>query len=351
MGEKKKVEVKDLSRPTLYVPENFRLSPTALWTKKKCGQMFFYKYVKKIRPVKESCNLLRGRVVHRVMQLWLMGMVLPSHKEWFNMPARQAVNKVLNEYAKEEKSDNIYEIIQSKYEFPHDPRGFFTWQQFLDQMVAAVGALKDYVKVKGIKPVFINNMPAIECDVTYDMSWGDTIYDTTENKATSIKNIIDLVGIEDDSSVYIYDWKIGLRRYATKHGISSIDINDAMISYARSAQVLHGVFEHWPIEVKVVRAVVNKKGERSEKATVKVGEVVVVGVDEYIRKIEQREFFAFMEESAMHSQDIKNMRLIRNKNEMCITSCEYAKICLRGELSGYNQLVDVDDIDYGEEDE
>jgi len=331
-------EIIDLSRPETFYPIHFHLSPTMLSTSKSCGQKFFYKYVKRIKPLKESASLLRGRVVHRAMQLWLMSKqsAMPGWEQYADMPIEQLVKIILWEYAY--RTDDVYDAIQSRYEFPHDKRGFYSWEEFHKQMITSIFLLRKYITSRNIYPVVVNGVPAIELSLTYPL--------TTK---IQVKNIVDMIGIDtSNGTTSVYDWKIGMRKYAVKDGISEARTNDAVISYAWAAWKSFGdkgigLYE-WPINTKIVRSVVKKSGEPSDS----VETDGIIGVESFHRPISYKECMEFLDEAQISLNQISNMMLTKNKTGMCISMCDYSSLCLMGTTDGYAQVVEVEDEDSDE---
>ena len=127
-----------------------------LLNKRRCGKKLLYVYKERLKRKKEKHILLKGRVVHRVMQLLLTDPKLSNQIHALSM-------RVLDEYVGEGVG-NTYERAHAKYEFPtpNNKRAYFTWDDFAKQIISSVEILWSYVVYMKLKPLVLNMVPQIE---------------------------------------------------------------------------------------------------------------------------------------------------------------------------------------------
>jgi hypothetical protein len=289
-----------------------------LMNKRRCGRKFLYVYSDRLKKKKEKHVLLKGRVVHRVMQLLLTNPQLHNQIKSLTL-------KVLDDYAGPGKG-NTYERAHATYEFPtpNQKVAYFTWDDFLLQLVTSAEILWAYVKYMELKPISIDGTLQIERPVEYDVpSEGDF-----EDK--KCKNILDLVAIDKNGEIAIYDWKLGMRKYVVKSGMSEADGNNNMVSYAIAMNDLAVDTFSPPVCVRIVRAVVTKKGKASTSTN-----HPITGLDLYERQVTGDDMQEEIANIRADLDDINNDRLRKNKTSDCVTMCDFAEACLKGEMKNY----------------
>lgn len=289
------------------------LSPTFQKTYKHCGYEAKLRYAEGWKPKREGCGLLRGRAVHRLMQMHLLRNYI-------------GVNECLKGYVKEAKEESVEDSLRKRYVFPEpeQKKAYFTWADFGFQIAHALVALKEYLIMDRITPLYESNVPLVEASLTY------RILDHDTHAMETVKNIIDLVGVDKTGEPILYDWKIGMKRYTVKEGVSPVDLNDALISYAIAAVENLDQFS-FPVKTKIVHTAVTKKGKRSES----IDYNGIEGIEVFERVIEESEVEPFLKESRQVAADYNSERFTKNKGDYCITMCSMNKLCLHGDESGY----------------
>jgi hypothetical protein len=303
------------------IKTGFRISPTFLLSMKTCPQKAYYGYVKRLRLAKENVGLLRGRIIHRAVQILILGMANPEYTQYLGNPKR-LINRILSEYA---GTDNVYEGIKEKYEFPKSKVSFFTWADFQLQLLSAVEIFIDFIKERELKPILNSNVPMVE---------HSSIFETP--KGIALKGIIDLGAVDKSGEPALYDWKVGMKKYTTKEGISPADTNDALIAYALAAVKSSDIFS-FPVKTFIVRSVVTKKGKKSESVMEKKGGKLVgtPGLEVFPRTITNEEAGEFLRTADILAEDFMNSRFIKCKGEHCITMCDFRDICFNNKVEGY----------------
>lgn len=302
---------------------NFHISPTFKGTMDFCSMQAKFKYIDKLKKIKEDVALLRGRIVHRAVQIWLTEGAL----SYTQIENKRLISKLLCEYA---GSDNPFGPLHTRYEFPPEAnkRAYFSWDEFLLQLLSHLELIQNFILLEGIKPYVVDHQPAIEVKARYLLTYHGEILVEQLGAPISSHNIIDLIGVDEAGNIAIYDWKIGMKKYTRKHGLTPADTNDALISYAIGANTM-GI--PYPIQTFLIHTVVNKKGEKSEN----VEHSVLKGIEVVPRTIREDEIETYFRASALTAEDFLNMRFKRNKSDRCITMCDFNKICLKGLDKGY----------------
>jgi hypothetical protein len=347
----KKVDIYNMIAPEGWEPDWLRMSPTMKLIKNSCGFRAFLKYILKIYPKKDGMSLLRGRIVHRYMQLWLQGHVgLSGFKEWYTMPIKQALNKLLLEYTDGE--EDLFKALAAKYEWPRpfNKRSYYTLSDFREQLFMHSFLLQLYFQRSGIMVAKDNGRPLIEESITFPLiTRSGEIIEKANGEPLMCKNIIDLIAVDADSHPrypVLIDWKIGMKKYTVKEGMSDIDTNFAVVSYAGA--VVHqyaNIGITWPIKCRLVHTVVNKSGDASKSATWDCNGEDVLGIEVFDRMVEEEEYRELVDEYIIDANDMRTVNLTKNRGMSCIGMCEYNKLCLKGDKKGYEQTIEIDESD------
>lgn len=303
--------------------QDFRISPSFLRSTRQCTQQAKYQYRDRLKPIKEDIGLLRGRVVHKALQLSLTVPDLPSN-------ILQLINRILPDYA---KLDDVYKGIIKHYNWPHGPRSGFTYEDFKKQLVTATGVLLDYIAKKDLRPVILPESGVLAVEQKFDFELitpnGEILIEVGGNPL-KVRNKIDLISEDGTGETAIYDWKVGLKKSSVKDGISPAAINDSLISYAIAAAEKVPCVS-FPVTIYEVRAVVTLKGKASES----VNYQGINGIEESRRVIEADEVEEFMRNAAAEAEDFINEKFRRQKSLHCTSMCNYNKICLLGKKDQY----------------
>jgi len=340
MGKLKKVDVYDLNIPDMWEPEWFRMSPTMKLIKGGCGYAALLKYILGISPRKENMSLLRGRVVHRLIQLWLLARAgLQGYEEWDRTPIKQGVNRLLREYVEEPDGD-LYKAIAAKYDWPKpfDKRKYFTLTEFIEQLFMHTYLLQQYVVRSGIIIANVQKRPLVEESIQFPIiSRSGEIIEKANGEPLMAKNVIDLAALDDehDEQPVLIDWKIGMKRYTVskEKGLSDMDTNFALISYAGAMAYAYSDFITWPVKTRIVHTVVNKKGEVSKTASWNCNGEDVMGIEVFDREVTEDEFKDLMDEYIIDANDMRNVNLTKNRGMNCLGMCNYSKLCLKGDTT------------------
>lgn len=291
-------------------------------TVRRCGQQAIYRYDPEfqLQLKVQNVGLLRGRVVHRVQQIELTnpGMV----------PTNTICDKVVASYAGDEQHRSTEEKLREKYSFPHEnnKRAYFSWKDFMKQIYVASQILEKYVHQQKLTPLLIGGVLQVENPLIYPV---DDI---------TCKNIIDLIAVDGNGEIGIYDWKIGMKKYSvSKDGLSDADMNTAVVSYAIAACHTYPDYFSPPVMVRLVHTVVSKLGKPSESTDIK--KFGQEGLEVFERLITQEEMDEEREAIIQDIIDIRGGRLRKRKEQSCTTMCDFARICLKGDDKPYERRV------------
>lgn len=351
---------------THWEPEWFAVSPSMVTQVNMCGQKARYWYVESIKPAIKNINMWRGSIVHLVVELYLngrineqgvkatvetlifseasdialhrlskkemKGLVDPGKSTVVQMEKEQAWVEVKHRYkvplAKQNKKD--------KEEKVH--RDAFGVTEFIDQCCNAATAIIEFIgPLLDSKELLVYGDPApwVEKELRYPLIAGGEILDESNGKTTEVRNFLDLVCFnKKESSIVIFDWKIGMKKSSVKDGVTPADTNAATTSYAYA--LFHAIPKYdKKVKVTLVRPVVKQNGELSV-------------LEKFSKWVARGDDPSLLYKYAEAAKRIRNVELFREKTFNCI-SCDYAKLCLKGKKDDYVLWATKDELEYLEE--
>lgn len=363
MRQRRQIKADDLRAPEDFLPEWFAVSASMVSCINSCEYEAFYKYVLRVKPKQNNLALIRGSIVHTIMQNMLnKGIPLTDEEihDYVITFLQQEVKAIRTEYKLDNDIDP-WDVLREVYKIPTkkptkadveagiEKPDAFNLDQFIKQCESAAKILQNFVKERGLVAITnpVTKRKMIEMDIKHPMvtSQGELL-DTTHDKPTMIRSIIDLVAIDPTTGMLtIFDWKTGLKKSSTGQDISPIDSNQAVIAYVKA--MLHEMpRDKWPNKMKdtrvntaLVRAVVKNNGEKS------------LDEPEWFEKlVTVEEIDEVVESFSRAAKRLKSLDLRREVTFNC-ARCPYARLCLKKDYEDYFVYEYTDDLLDSEDDE
>ena len=334
----KPVPLKDakIMRSNWFEPPWFSMSPSMSNKISGCGESARLHYVEKIRPARKGIGLLRGSVIHFGAESLLRNNIVDPIdlvETYMRAEIKTIVSKI---------DDDVWNILQYKYKVPLAKetkkdkeagvrRLAFDRKEFVTQCVEGIKALAKYITDNHLYPMLDDlDRPMVEAELKYPLvsSDGEILIEKEDGSPVSVRNFLDLVHIDDDGQIYIYDWKTGVKRSSVSEGITPAHTGHALLSYA------HAVFHAYPsyskpIIVTIVRPVLKYSGE-------------LVETEEWPVEITREDTNDVVLMYASQAKNIRSVNLHREISWRC-PQCDYAQLCLLKKKDDYLWIPSKDD--------
>jgi hypothetical protein len=212
------------------------------------------------------------------------------------------------------------EALRLKYRFPspEKPWEYCTFEQMCDQMLNASKMIDEYINLHKLVPLQDKeNSWMLQRSISAPLlSSGGEILDETFGKPTITRSQINLFC----SDRILYSWKIANKKTSSGDmpAVTTESIENQCVAISHHL----GKDIDFPIGVVLLKAIVNKKGEK-------------VKLEEHHRWVSEDEVESAKRRLAVKARDIKNMNLFTEKSYACKTSCEFFQICICNKSDDY----------------
>jgi hypothetical protein len=354
--KRRQIKKSDLIVPKEFFPDWFAVSPSMKGTVDDCEQKALYKYVLSVKPKQNNIAFLRGRCIHFVMErFFVTGQTLTEEdiKDMVTSYIANEVKAIVADYGIT-RDINPFSILKRKYKMPKRKptkadiavKNFkpdaFNFAQFNLQCSNSSLKLIQYVKKNEIKPLIhpVTKKLMVELDIKHPMvDMSGEILDTTADRVTDTRSIIDLVTKDPDGKIVLVDWKTAMQKTSASEPIDPTDTNNAIDVYAKALVSIDSrLTEMFPIKTRLVRVVAKVNGELPEDDKLtddeKKNKKAWSNPEIFDKDVTIEDINESMKGFASASRKIKSLDLHRQKTWRC-KDCEYVKLCLKGNMHGF----------------